>query len=196
MKRHQQENKNTEAWWKWYSEQPQSNTENRAIADVMFLLKLISRGAMRVLDVGCWRGHYFKCFPQDAEIHGIDLCKEALEIARENYPDAVLQHCNVANGLPYPDNHFDVVYFGEILEHLEDPAALCREVFRVLKPGGHAIANTPFEDSIPCEAHVWFIDMKDIRSMFSEFERPTVYRFSNSAKHKWEHFLIVARKPT
>ncbi len=50
---------------------------------------------------------------------------------------SVLQH-DLLTGLPFDDNHFDVVYHSHVLEHLssEDGAAMIRECFRVLKPGG------------------------------------------------------------
>jgi len=38
--------------------------------------------------------------------------------------------------LPFPDNHFDVVYSSNVLEHTNDPAKVLAEAARVLKPGG------------------------------------------------------------
>ena len=44
-------------------------------------------------------------------------------------------------GLPFSDNTFDVVYCRAVLHHARDLKALCREVFRVLKPGGILLAT-------------------------------------------------------
>lgn len=195
MKRHQKKNKNTPEWWSEYSSQSQANVENQPIPQVGMLLSALSQGADKVLDVGCWRGGYFRYFPENTIVHGVDICEEAIEIARKARPTAdVIKH-DVKDGLPYPDDAFDLVYFGEILEHVEDPQALCDEVLRVLKPGGVAVANTPFEDSIPCDVHLWFFDIQDLKDMFGKFKLPLFYRFSCSAKYKWEHFLVIARKP-
>lgn len=45
--------------------------------------------------------------------------------------------------LPLPDASADVVIADFVLEHLEDPARIEAEVFRVLKPGGLFCARTP-----------------------------------------------------
>jgi len=42
--------------------------------------------------------------------------------------------------LPYEDASFDVVYARQVLHHAADLAQFCKEVFRVLKPGGCFIA--------------------------------------------------------
>lgn len=49
----------------------------------------------------------------------------------------------VGESIPWPDASFDVVTADNVLEHLDDPAAVLREVARVLKPGGTFLAKTP-----------------------------------------------------
>jgi SAM-dependent methyltransferase len=49
-----------------------------------------------------------------------------------------------AHCLPYADNCVDAVHCEAVLEHLYDPAAAVKEMFRVLKPGGRAYVCTPF----------------------------------------------------
>ncbi len=45
---------------------------------------------------------------------------------------------------PLPDDHFDVVLFCEVIEHLtENPIAALSEIHRVLKPGGALVLSTP-----------------------------------------------------
>ena len=54
----------------------------------------------------------------------------------------------VGERLPFPDEAFDVVYSRQVLHHVADRVALCRELRRVLRPGGiylacaeHVISN-------------------------------------------------------
>jgi SAM-dependent methyltransferase len=54
-------------------------------------------------------------------------------------------HFNIErDAFPFPDQHFDVVLFCEIIEHLQnDPVGVLREIKRVLKPDGRLILTTP-----------------------------------------------------
>jgi 2-polyprenyl-3-methyl-5-hydroxy-6-metoxy-1,4-benzoquinol methylase len=45
------------------------------------------------------------------------------------------------------DNAFDVVVAAEVIEHLENPRFMIREIFRILRPGGTALITTPNNES-------------------------------------------------
>jgi SAM-dependent methyltransferase len=48
-----------------------------------------------------------------------------------------------AGGIPYADGTFDVVISDNVLEHLDRPEEVFREVARVLRPGGVFLFKTP-----------------------------------------------------
>jgi SAM-dependent methyltransferase len=52
----------------------------------------------------------------------------------------------IADGhdLPFPDAAFDLVVAEAVLEHVADPQRCVAEIWRVLAPGGHVHAVTPF----------------------------------------------------
>lgn len=47
-------------------------------------------------------------------------------------------------GIPCAAESFDLVIANHVLEHVADDLAAVREIRRVLRPGGHAILQTPF----------------------------------------------------
>lgn len=49
----------------------------------------------------------------------------------------------VGEALPCADNQFDLVVSFAVFEHVQDPAQVARETFRVLKPGGYAFIEVP-----------------------------------------------------
>jgi 2-polyprenyl-3-methyl-5-hydroxy-6-metoxy-1,4-benzoquinol methylase len=49
--------------------------------------------------------------------------------------------------VPLPGQGFDVVVAAEVIEHLENPRAVCREIFRLLRPGGLTLLSTPNNES-------------------------------------------------
>jgi SAM-dependent methyltransferase len=50
--------------------------------------------------------------------------------------------------ITYPDASFDWVICNHVLEHVPDDAQALRELFRVLKPGGTAILQTPYASAL------------------------------------------------
>jgi len=48
-----------------------------------------------------------------------------------------------AGGIPYENDRFDLVFSDNVLEHLEKPLEVFREVARVLSPGGVFLFKTP-----------------------------------------------------
>ena len=62
-------------------------------------------------------------------------------VADNPYLDEGLQ--GFGERIPYPDAHFDLVFSDNVLEHLEKPELVFREVRRVLKPGGVFLTKTP-----------------------------------------------------
>jgi SAM-dependent methyltransferase len=52
-------------------------------------------------------------------------------------------HLKPGERLPFSDESFDLVIADYVLEHIDDPMAFCKEIKRILKPGGLFAARTP-----------------------------------------------------
>jgi 2-polyprenyl-3-methyl-5-hydroxy-6-metoxy-1,4-benzoquinol methylase len=57
--------------------------------------------------------------------------------------------------LPVPAASFDTVIAAEVIEHLENPRAIARELFRLLKPDGLAVISTPNNESWRSLLSLW-----------------------------------------
>ena len=98
------------------------------------------QGAAKVLDVGCGTGDFgrHQASP-DLEIHGVDADPGAVEEARR-FEQAICLNLE-STALPYDDESFDAVLARDILEHVQDPGRLVREIHRVMRPGGVLVAS-------------------------------------------------------
>ena len=95
----------------------------------------------KLLDVGCGRGEFLKGFI-DCGLDGFAV--DQSEAVLKYLPDSNFKKSDIENqGIPYPDNFFEIVYSKSVIEHFYDPDKLIKEVFRILKPGGLVITLCP-----------------------------------------------------
>lgn len=88
--------------------------------------------------------------------------------------------------IPYPDQSFDIVFCDNVMEHLDNPDAVLREIRRVLKPGGSLMFKTPnrrhympaIARMTPTSFHQ-YVNRKRGRDAEDTF--PTRYRFNRPA---------------
>jgi SAM-dependent methyltransferase len=99
----------------------------------------------RLLDIGCGDGAVTVQLMQSMaakEAFGVDIAPEAVAAARAKGVNAFCVDIDNRD-LPFEDGWFDVVYCGEIIEHLFDPDHLLLETRRVLKAAGSCVLTTP-----------------------------------------------------
>jgi len=94
----------------------------------------------KVLDIGTGDGRLASHLHSLG--HEMAAC-DCLPEAEWNLKHISYRQCDIALGLPFNDETFDYVVCTEVIEHVENPFALCREIKRVLRPGGSVIMSTP-----------------------------------------------------
>ncbi|MCA1578570.1 MAG: methyltransferase domain-containing protein [Acidobacteria bacterium] len=114
----------------------------RILAD--FVAQICSRVTdlrPRILDVGCGTGANLLMLKQYGDAEGVDVSTDALAFCRERGLDGVRQ--GAGEELPYEDGAFDLVTAFDVVEHMDDDLAGLREMYRVLRPGGHVLLFVP-----------------------------------------------------
>jgi len=102
-------------------------------------------GSKRVLDVGCATGYLAQALVErGCTVSGVEFDAEAAEEARPHLERLVIGDLE-AMDLPeaFGDDRFDVVVFGDVLEHLKDPLPVLRGARKLLADGGSVVASIP-----------------------------------------------------
>ena len=95
-----------------------------------------------ILDIGCFTGDMLVLLKQEgANVSGLELQKEAVEIANRKLPGCIYQ-ADVF-GDKFPQVQFDIITLTGVIEHVIDPMKLLYRIFAQLKPGGIFLMQTP-----------------------------------------------------
>ena len=98
-----------------------------------------------ILDLGCGEGFvigYLRNHNNNLRFEGLDINKEAINMAKKLNPDVNFVICNLYK-LQYNENSFDLVMLTEVLEHLEDPEKVMNVVKKISNK--HFILSVPWE---------------------------------------------------
>lgn len=106
------------------------------------ILKSRAAGALLV-DVGCGRGDLWRLAKgRFARCVGLDAVRYA------GLPEDIeFRRTDLNARLPLADACADAVAAVEVVEHLENPRAFCRELARITRPGGWIVITTPNQTS-------------------------------------------------
>jgi ubiquinone/menaquinone biosynthesis C-methylase UbiE len=111
----------------------------------------------RVLEAGCGTGMILKeIAPRARQAIGLDISPGMLAVARRRGLKVV---SGSVTDLPFPDGHFDLAYSFKVLAHVERIGAALAEMTRVVRSGGHVIAE--------------FYNPWSLRYLIKRWKRPT-----------------------
>ena len=111
-----------------------------------YVRSVIGSSPQRIVDIGCGAG--LVTVPLAADGHdlvGVDRSEPSLAVARDHAERGGVRavfRAQDAVALAEADETFDVALLLDVLEHVEDPAAVVQEAVRVVKPGGSIVFHT------------------------------------------------------
>ena len=104
-------------------------------------VKKITKNQDRILEVGCGLGYFLRYLAKDRNAIGIDISRDALQIARK-FTDIPLMQTS-AEEITFKKESFSMVIAMDLIEHLHHPEIFISESSRVLKKNGYLLITTP-----------------------------------------------------
>jgi methionine biosynthesis protein MetW len=106
------------------------------------VIKEIFKGKGKVLDLACGEGTVSEILQTlGCDVTGLDISQKALEKTKQRGVIAVWG--DAEEKLPFKDQSFDAVFWGDNIEHLFLPEKALKEINRILKPGGSLVISCP-----------------------------------------------------
>ena len=140
--------------------------------EVRRVLHGVDVSGKRALDIGCGSGACVVLMAHDLgaeHVTGIDVEEPVCAAARRRaelggVSDRVTIEKVEPGPFPFPDESFDVVFSKDSIIHIPDKAAMAKDAFRILKPGGMFAASDWLigHDDDPSPEMVEYIKSEDL----------------------------------
>ena len=150
--------------------------------------------AGRLLEVGCARGDFLRAARASFEVWGVEPNPDLAADARLDAP----VHGGLLDQAPWSD--FDVIASFHVIEHVDSPSRLVREMVRRLKPGGLLALETPNIGALPYRVwrarwrqfipeHYYFFDPRTVTRLLED-QGLAVQRIVRIGKYASIGFLL------
>jgi ubiquinone/menaquinone biosynthesis C-methylase UbiE len=148
--------------------------------------KLGLAGSEHVLELGPGPGFFSVEIARrltDGRLELFDIQPEMLEMARRQLERAGLSDVGftageASDGLPFPDNTFDVAFLAAVIGEVPDQQACLRSLGQVLKPGGRLVFVEMFPDPDR-------LSVPQLRGL----AEPEGFEFVEATGNRWENIV-------
>lgn len=165
------------------------------------LLNRLHPGQGTMVEVGSGLGYLLRSFRDEGwTVQGIDPWPELGPHTRAVHGFDTLPLTLEQAALPA--SSVDALVMLHVIEHVPDPTATLTEIFRILKPGGHAVIETPRYDtfmfklmgrrerSLRQDGHIYFFTTDTLRDTyrkvgFTEVNTEFVGRSMTASRFMW-----------
>lgn len=112
---------------------------------------------VKILDLGCGMGEFMhELEKRGAEVWGADFSQKSVEFAKRNFNLKNIYSTSFEDFFKKTDLPlFDIIFFFEVIEHLDRPLEFIKNVKKFLKPNGKIILSTPCRERIMANIAKW-----------------------------------------
>lgn len=158
----------------------------------------------KLLDIGCGMGVIAKELEKKGfEVCGMDMSSVAVGRAKENGINAIVHDVD-EGGIPFENDQYDVVWAGDVVEHVFDPINLLEEMQRVVKRGGKILITIPNDMNLHQRLSIFLTGkspQSGIYRMLKQCKHHTVFSIEllehmlRSAKLSWNYIGFILKFP-
>jgi ubiquinone/menaquinone biosynthesis C-methylase UbiE len=135
-------------------------------------IELIGFSPNRVIELGCGVSAFCPIAAEMYdEVWGLDYAPRTIRKLRKRFKK-VNYVCGDALDTKLQDEYFDAVVAGELIEHIESPKLLLKEMFRICRKGGIVVLSTPHLEFNDPE-HLHEFDEADLKTMMGKYGEVT-----------------------
>lgn len=105
-----------------------------------------------ILDIGCGAGTLCLYYANKGfKVTGIDISEKAIKACKESAGQLGLEKKATFKVLDFQKEslkeRFDLIFFTEVIEHLENDDLALKQIYKLLNPGGVVILSTPSKNA-------------------------------------------------
>jgi len=160
--------------------------------------------SVRFLDAGCFEGELLDTIAQETawKTYGLEANAKAVREARDRGHTVFESYVEDAPLAVPESQRFDVIFLGQVIEHLNEPVKAVMALTQLLEPGGLLVMSTPNLDSAqvrmfgPTWSH-WHMPYHRVlftRRAFRELGRMCGYRVRRLKTYSNSHWTAYSLK--
>ncbi len=168
----------------------------------------------RLLEIGCGQGDFLvKAAERGLHVTGVEYSQHSVDIATKKLGEKGKIYCGEINQILELNEHFDIIVFADVLEHVRDPRDFLTKVHALLAKDGIVVIAVPTLDSFSARfmksrwvefkpEHLWYLSTKTLTRLlhsesFAEIKIKPAKKFLSFdyiAEH-FEHYPVKIYTP-
>lgn len=146
-----------------------------------------------VADIGAGTGYFARRFAlQAGRVYAVDIDDKLLAVERKTAPPNLLTVVAAPNDPRLPDASADLIFFCDVLHHIENRPAYYAKVARALKPGGRIVVIDFYKRPLPIGPPP-SMKLSD-QQVIAEFQKAGFTLKKRLGALPYQYFLFFQRK--